>query len=56
MKPAEAVAVIFVVLYNLAILGGCAWLVWHDWSAWWFVLAVMLLASVGNDEKEDDRG
>lgn len=33
-------------IYNLTLLGGTAWLVgWQGWSAWWFLLAVLLLAN-----------
>jgi hypothetical protein len=33
-------------VYNLILLGGTAWLVtYQGWSAWWFVLTVLLLAS-----------
>lgn len=33
-------------IYNLILLGGTVYLVgWQDWSAWWFLLTVILLAS-----------
>ena len=33
-------------IYNLIILCGTAYLVgWCSWSAWWFLLAVFLLAN-----------
>ena len=33
-------------MYNLVLLGGTVWLVtYQGWSAWWFVLTVILLAS-----------
>lgn len=33
-------------IYNLIILVGTVYLVgWQEWSAWWFVLAVLLLAN-----------
>jgi hypothetical protein len=33
-------------VYNLILLGGTVYLVgWQDWSAWWFLLTVILLAS-----------
>lgn len=32
-------------IYNLIILVGTVYLVgWQGWSAWWFLLAVLLLA------------
>lgn len=38
-------------IYNLIILAGTVYLVgWQGWSAWWFLLAVILLAS-GKEEK-----
>jgi len=28
---------------NVILIAGCAYLVgWHDWSAWWFVVAFLL--------------
>ena len=40
MKPALAM------IYNLILLGGTVYLVgWQDWSAWWFVFTVLLLAN-----------
>lgn len=39
-------SLILVVFYNLTILAGTAYLVQvYDWSAWWFLLAVMLLGN-----------
>lgn len=38
--------------YNLAVIAGTAWLVWHGWSPWWFLVAVIVLAS----SKEVDCG
>jgi hypothetical protein len=33
-------------IYNLILLVGTAYLVgWQEWSAWWFLLTVFLLAS-----------
>lgn len=34
-----------VILWNAFLLVGCAYLVHHGWSAWWFALAIFLLAS-----------
>lgn len=42
---------VLVVLHNLALIGGAVWLVgWHDWSGWWFVLAIGLLREVETNE------
>ena len=38
-------------IYNLAILGTTVYLVgWQGWSAWWFLLTVLLLASHKNND------
>lgn len=48
----KAIIFIFSVLYNLTILGGTAYLVVeHNWSPWWFLMSVMLLA--GSSSKSD---
>ena len=52
----KAIIFIFAVLYNLTILGGTAYLVGeHNWSPWWFLMTVMLLAgsSTNSDKKEE---
>ena len=39
-------ALVFAMIYNLIILGGTVYLVgWCEWSAWWFLLTVMLLST-----------
>jgi hypothetical protein len=36
-------------MYNLVLLGGTVWLVtYQGWSAWWFLLTVLLLANGRN--------
>jgi hypothetical protein len=40
--------VAIVLTYNIAVLAGTAWLVWHGWSAWWFLFSVCCLASVSD--------
>lgn len=48
------VAVVFLVAaYNLVVLVGCAWLVWNGWSAWWFLLAIGIMASVESSNEKD---
>jgi len=38
---------IAVLIYNLCIVAGTAYLVaLHDWSGWWFLLTIMLLMRV----------
>jgi hypothetical protein len=38
-------------IYNLGILGGTAYLVQaHDWSPWWFLLTVLLVANLKGKE------
>jgi hypothetical protein len=33
-------------IYNIILLGSTAYLVgWRGWSAWWFLLTVLLLAN-----------
>jgi hypothetical protein len=48
-----AVASIGASIYNLALLGGCAYLVHNGWSAWWFLLAIAACKSISTcDAKE----
>lgn len=38
---------IVAMLYNLAILAGCTYLVfWKDASPWWFLLAILCMANI----------
>ena len=42
-------------IYNLIILGTTVYLVgWQGWSGWWFLFAIILLAT-GNDAKPKER-
>jgi hypothetical protein len=42
-----------VILYNLALVAGTAYLVaLHNWSPWWFVLTILLLMSYGKKDVE----
>jgi hypothetical protein len=42
-----------VVLYNLALVAGTAYLVAiFDWSPWWFVLTFLLLMNYGKKDNE----
>jgi hypothetical protein len=51
----NAIIFIFAALYNLTILGGTAYLVAeHNWSPWWFLMTVMLLASSSDKSKEKE--
>lgn len=48
-------ACLVVALYNLALLGGTAYLVAvHDWSGWWFLPAGMLCKAVSDCDCKDD--
>ena len=41
-----------VILENLAIIAGTAYIVfWRDESGWWFLLAIALVSSIKKDEK-----
>lgn len=42
-----------VLFYNAAILVGTTWLVWHGWSGWWYLLAIVLMASTSNNKSAD---
>lgn len=44
---------LIVAIYNLILVAGTAYLVaLHDWSPWWFLLTVLLLANyIKKDEK-----
>jgi hypothetical protein len=43
---------LLVIVYNLTILIGTVYLVAErDWSPWWFLLSVLLLASKTKDKK-----
>ena len=42
----DLLAIALVLVYNIVILGGTVYLVqFWDWSPWWFLLSVILLAS-----------
>lgn len=50
----DTIVIFFLVVYNLAIIAGTAYLIqFYDWSAWWFLLSVLLLA---NTRKKDEHG
>lgn len=43
--------IVLAMIYNLILIIGTVYLVgWHNWSGWWFLLTVILLAS-GKDDK-----
>lgn len=48
---------LLVVVYNLTILGGAAYLItMHDWSNWTMLLAIILLGSFSTkDDKEESK-
>jgi hypothetical protein len=42
-----------VILYNLALVAGTAYLVAiFDWSPWWFLLTILLLMNYNKKDKE----
>jgi hypothetical protein len=44
---------IAVLIYNLIIVSGTAYLVAiHGWSAWWFVLTILLLMGVKDKDEQ----
>jgi hypothetical protein len=49
--------IIAVLIYNLCVLAGTAYLVaLHDWSPWWFLFALMILLQWERKEtKENDK-
>lgn len=46
-----------VLIWNIFLLSGTAYLVSTGWSAWWFLLAVSLLATVTSksEEKQNEK-
>lgn len=53
----EALMVLFIVIYNFAILAGTSYLVVHyDWSMWTYLLALLCLAGVktGKASEKDE--
>jgi hypothetical protein len=43
----KAIAVVAVLVYNLAIWAGAVYLIgWQSWSPWWFILAFCLHGSL----------
>jgi hypothetical protein len=44
---------IAVLIYNLIIISGTAYLVaLHGWSGWWFLLAILMLMGVKNKDEQ----
>ena len=42
----EFLTVLVLAAKGVILLAGTAWLVgWHDWSAWWFVVSILLASS-----------
>lgn len=54
MSAAEFLCYLVMILADLAILGGTVYLIgWHGWSAWWMLLAVLLVGSTGFRRKKE---
>ena len=54
MKPMAIIIsyLIYILVWEVLILGGCAYLVfWKGASPWWFVLAVLLSSAAYGPEK-----
>jgi hypothetical protein len=48
--------VLAVLLYNLSLLVGTVYLiVAYDWSPWWFLLTIALMANYIKKDKEKDK-
>lgn len=48
--------IIAVMIYNLILVAGTAYLVaLYDWSPWWFVLTIALMANYYRKEDKDDK-
>jgi hypothetical protein len=46
--------IFFVVVYNLTLIAGTAWLVQYcNWSPFWFILTVLLLATHKSDKEKE---
>lgn len=37
------ITVLIIALYNLSLFAGTAYLIIYDWSAWWFLLTVLVM-------------
>jgi hypothetical protein len=49
------VALLILALYNLCLFAGTAYLIIeYDWSAWWFLLAVLVM-SMYRSSKDDEK-
>ena len=47
----KTVVAIAIIIYNLIIITGTAWLVAvHDWSGWWFALTVAVMLHMRNKD------
>ena len=46
-----------ILLYNLSLLAGTAWLIgWHGWSPWWMLFALILVVYKVNAKGGKDEG
>lgn len=52
MRFTELLSFLILVLYNVAILGFCSYIVfWRGHSGWWFLLAIILLGQFKKNDK-----
>ena len=50
VKP---ITVLIIALYNLSLFAGTAYLIIeYDWSAWWFLLTVLVMGMYRRDKEE----
>ena len=51
---AEVLISLFVILYNLTLVAGTAYLIaLHGWSAWWFLAAAFFIMSYKKGDKNE---
>ena len=47
------ITVLIIALYNLSLFAGTAYLIIeYDWSAWWFLLTVLVMGMYRKDKEE----
>jgi hypothetical protein len=49
----NSITVLIIALYNLSLFAGTAYLIIeYDWSAWWFLLTVLVMGMYRKDKEE----
>lgn len=55
-KPSLNLNIIAILLYNLCLVTGTAYLVTvYDWSPWWFLLTILLMSSYEKNTRRDEK-